>query len=187
MASGGVDDDLVKKFEEFCTLAGSKDKTQMTPKANGKLVADCLDKKYKAYDVKAICDASVFPAVKEKGKPNMVVNKANVDKYITKTAHEIAKKKTKNTKIAEDDAEVKTLKAEIVQAIKSAGPNVKVVKTSATGGVDKMTDASQYTGAHKERFDATTGKGKGADGRTDKVENTGYVGQYKGKDTFGKK
>ena len=29
MASG---DDLVVKFQEFCTLAGSKDKTQMTSK-----------------------------------------------------------------------------------------------------------------------------------------------------------
>lgn len=31
---------------------------------------------------------------------------------------------------------------------------------SKTGGVDKMTDASQYTGSHKERFGAD-GKGKG--------------------------
>ena len=37
--------------------------------ANGKLVADCLDKNYKKFDVKSICDASVFPALKEKGKP----------------------------------------------------------------------------------------------------------------------
>ena len=59
-------------------------------------------------------------------------------------------------------------------------------KISKTGGVDKMTDSSQYTGAHKERFDAD-GKGKGADGRTDKVENTGYVGQYKGDGTYGTK
>lgn len=49
-----------------------------------------------------------------------------------------------------------------------------------------MTDASQYTGAHKERFDAS-GKGKGAAGRTDKAENTGYVGNYKGQGTFDKK
>ena len=33
-------------------------------------------------------------------------------------------------------------------------------KTSKTGGVDKMTDASLYTGSHKERFDKD-GKGKG--------------------------
>jgi len=45
-----------------------------------------------------------------------------------------------------------------------------------------MTDTSKYTGAHKERFDAD-GKGKGSDGRADKVENTGYVGAYKGAGT----
>ena len=49
-----------------------------------------------------------------------------------------------------------------------------------------MTDTSQYTGAHKERFDAE-GKGKGMGGREDKVENTGYVNEYKGQDTHGKK
>ena len=42
---------------------------------------------------------------------------------------------------------------------------------SAHGGAkkttiyDKLTDASLYTGAHKERFDASTGKGKGLAGR----------------------
>ena len=58
--------------------------------------------------------------------------------------------------------------------------------TSKTGGVDRMTDASKYTGAHKQRFDAE-GKGKGKAGREEQVENTGYVGNYKGKDTFDKK
>jgi len=183
MASG---DDLVAKFQEFCTLAGSKDKTQMTSKASGKMVSDCFEKGYKKFDVKSICDASVFPAIKEKGKPHMVVNKANVDKYISKTAHEIAKRKTKNTKIADSDPEVQTIKADLCSCISGGGPNVKVVKQSATGGVDKMTDASQYTGAHKERFDAD-GKGKGVDGRVDKVDGSGYVGNYKGEGTYEKK
>jgi len=58
--------------------------------------------------------------------------------------------------------------------------------TSKTGGVAKMTDASQYTGAHKERFDAD-GKGKGAAGREDKADNSGYVGNYKGDGTYDKK
>ena len=49
-----------------------------------------------------------------------------------------------------------------------------------------MTDTSKYTGAHKERFD-DSGKGKGLGGRTEKVENTGYVGNYKGEGTFDKK
>jgi len=49
-----------------------------------------------------------------------------------------------------------------------------------------MTDTSQYTGAHKERFDES-GKGKGKDGRENRVAGDGYVGAYKGKDTFDKK
>lgn len=49
-----------------------------------------------------------------------------------------------------------------------------------------MTDTSQYTGAHKERFDES-GKGKGAAGREDQSENTGYVGNYKGEGTHATK
>jgi len=49
-----------------------------------------------------------------------------------------------------------------------------------------MTDTSQYTGAHKERFDAE-GHGKGIDGRADQAKNTGYVGNYKGDGTYDKK
>jgi len=57
----------------------------------------------------------------------MIVNKANVDKYVTKTAHEIAKRKTKNNKIADTDPEVQTIKADILSCISGGGPNVKVV------------------------------------------------------------
>jgi hypothetical protein len=53
------------------------------------------------------------------------------------------------------------------------------------GGVDRLTDTSQYTGTHKERFDKE-GKGKGISGREDVAENSGYVGAYKGKDTYDK-
>jgi hypothetical protein len=35
-----------------------------------------------------------------------------------------------------------------------------------------MTDTSNYTGSHKERFDES-GKGKGSEGRKDKVDNSG--------------
>jgi hypothetical protein len=46
-----------------------------------------------------------------------------------------------------------------------------------------MTDTTQYTGAHKERFDAT-GQGKGKEGRVDEAKNSGYVGNYKGAGTY---
>jgi hypothetical protein len=50
-----------------------------------------------------------------------------------------------------------------------------------------MTDAKNYTGSHKERFDADTGKGKGKEGRADVSKNTGYVSSYKNEGTYGKK
>lgn len=49
-----------------------------------------------------------------------------------------------------------------------------------------MTDTSQYTGSHAERFDAD-GKGKGIEGRENKADNSGYVGAYKEAGTFDKK
>lgn len=178
-------EDLVAKFQEFCSVSGSKDKSHMTPKASGKLVADCFEKGYKKYDVKSIVDASVFPAVKEKGLPHMTVNTENVEKYLTKTAHEIAKRKTKNNKLPESDVEVQAIKVDLSNCVASGGPHVKVIKTSATGNVESLTDVSKYTGSHKERFDAD-GKGKGIEGRVYKEENTGYVCNYKGQGTFDK-
>jgi len=56
-------------------------------------------------------------------------------------------------------------------------------KTSATGNVAGMTDASKYTGAHKERFDKD-GKGKGIEGREEVADTSGYVGNYTGKGTY---
>ena len=52
------------------------------------------------------------------------------------------------------------------------------------GGVDRLTDVKGYTGSHKERFDADTGKGKGKEGRTDTADDSGYVGNYKGSGTY---
>jgi len=57
---------------------------------------------------------------------------------------------------------------------------------SCAGGVDRLTDTSKYTGSHKERFD-DSGKGKGAAGRSDATQNTGYVGGYKEAGTYDKK
>lgn len=49
-----------------------------------------------------------------------------------------------------------------------------------------MTDTSNYTGSHKERFDES-GKGKGKEGREEIADNSGYVGGYTNKGTFDKK
>ena len=52
-------------------------------------------------------------------------------------------------------------------------------------GVDRLTDTLKYTGSHKERFDES-GKGKGIEERVDRDDKVaeGYVGVYKGKDTY---
>ena len=61
-------------------------------------------------------------------------------------------------------------------------------KTIKAGAVDRLTDTTKYTGSHKERFD-DSGKGKGLDGRRDmdKKASEGYVGGYKGMDTYDEK
>lgn len=71
---------------------------------------------------------------------------------------------------------------------KMAAAKTKMHGTTAAskvGGVDRLTDTSKYTGSHKERFDES-GKGKGAAGRSDTSQNTGYVGSYKGSGTYDK-
>lgn len=83
-----------------------------------------------------------------------------------------------------DDAAAKT---QLEEKLGSASPKAHgATKQSKAGGVDRMTDASKYTGSHKERFDKD-GKGKGKDGRADLHDNTGYVGNYKGSGTYEEK
>lgn len=62
-----------------------------------------------------------------------------------------------------------------------------IQKTTTAGGVDRLTDTSKYTGSHKERFDET-GKGKGLEGRVDVdgKADAGYVGGYKGMNSYDK-
>ena len=82
----------------------------------------------------------------------------------------------------------KTSADQIVALLNSVGgPSTTNTTTTANASTTaRMTDTSHYTGAHKERFDES-GHGKGKDGRTDAVSNTGYVGEYKGAGTYDKK
>lgn len=63
-----------------------------------------------------------------------------------------------------------------------------------TEAVDRMTDASHYTGTHKERFDES-GKGRGMAGRDSNAkgrgsmpalmgQQPGYVGGYKNEGSY---
>ncbi|XP_030638410.1 tubulin polymerization-promoting protein family member 2 [Chanos chanos] len=61
--------------------------------------------------------------------------------------------------------------------------NVGVTRVAKAGAVDRLTDASKFTGSHKERFDES-GKGKGKVGREDIPDTSGYVSAYKGQGTY---
>ena len=91
-------------------------------------------------------------------------------------------------KFVEELAKDKGISAEELKT-KLAGCGVPgTTNTTAavkTGGVDRLTDTSQYTGTHKERFDES-GKGKGIAGREDASKNTGYVSGYKEENTYDK-
>ncbi|KAK5873470.1 hypothetical protein PBY51_018507 [Eleginops maclovinus] len=64
--------------------------------------------------------------------------------------------------------------------------NAGVTKVAKAAALDRLTDASRYTGSHKERFDGS-GRGKGREGREELVDNTGYVGAYKNAGTYDQK
>ncbi|XP_078100519.1 tubulin polymerization-promoting protein family member 3 [Sander vitreus] len=72
----------------------------------------------------------------------------------------------------------------IFKLVDGRGPsNVGVTKVAKVAALDRLTDASRYTGSHRERFDES-GRGKGREGREDTVENTGYVGAYRDAGTY---
>lgn len=177
MATGGDVDELIVQFKKWNSVSKPKDPNKMTNQAWGKCVQDCIGKDT---TTKQRMDSSVWPYVADKASKTLdLTNKAKVNELMDRVAK--VYKEIKKSAKSEDE-----IRKDLCGKICSASPDVKVVKQSATGGVDKLTDASGYTGSHKERFDES-GKGKGAAGREDRSENTGYTGQYKGKDTYATK
>lgn len=120
-----------------------------------------------------------------------------IDKKITTTDTAITFGKWKSKQMdlktfeafIEDLARAKKLVAtELFEKLKESGApgtsgTTEVVKS---GGVERLTDTSKYTGAHKRRFDES-GKGRGIEGRENIAKNDGYVPGYKEKDTYDKK
>lgn len=164
-------DDAASKVSVFASLAGSKKPNELTSRGNDLMVEDCWVPTYKSYGIKTICCAIVFPALKEKGKPYMIVSKDTVDEYLNKTAHEIAKKKAQNTEIAADDEAVLAISADLEKLLIETDPK------DQTSSVAKTRGTSQYNGAHKERSDPES---KEKEGRVEKANTSGYVGNYKG-------
>ncbi|XP_062567489.1 tubulin polymerization-promoting protein family member 2-like [Saccostrea cucullata] len=177
MASAGDDydiDELTKKLKSFALTQTKKD-DKMDSKTCGKMAKECWPKA-----LQTRIDSSVFPKVMNKTTKSIDLNnKDQIKQFISEAAiqYDDVTKKTKEFKKHEKFLAEKIIKGDT---------GIKKAATSSTGGVDRMTDTSKYTGAHKERFDES-GKGKGASGRVDKADNSGYVGNYKGEGSYGKK
>ncbi|XP_078735848.1 tubulin polymerization-promoting protein family member 3-like [Lampetra fluviatilis] len=58
-----------------------------------------------------------------------------------------------------------------------------VTKATSAGAVSRLTDASRFTGSHRERFDEA-GRGRGRAGREEAVDPSGYVASYRGAGTY---
>ncbi|OAF71877.1 hypothetical protein A3Q56_00345 [Intoshia linei] len=93
---------------------------------------------------------------------------------------EMAKNYAKDKKISIEDAVSK-----MSEKLTGATKQLKGTKQTNSGITKRMTDTNNYTGAHKERFDKD-GKGKGIEGRENVVDDTGYVGNYKGDKSYDK-
>jgi len=167
MAAGGS---LSDAFKRFATKADGKEAT------TADINKWCKDAGVYGKNCTAQHVDIAFAKVKAKTSKNITFNE--MDALIT----EMAKKykddhKTDEAKAKED------IKDKLSKAEGKAHGTTKAVKA---GGVERLTDTKGYTGSHKERFDES-GKGKGAEGRTDTTANSGYVGNYKGAGTYDKK
>jgi hypothetical protein len=118
-------------------------------------------------------------------------------KKVTTTDTGICFKKFRKQKLAFDDynkyiddlAKAKQLDAEDIKAQLAAcvAPDVSGTTSAVkVGGVERLTDTSKYTGASKQRFDAS-GKGRGLAGREYIADSSGYVQGYKEKGAYNKK
>jgi len=165
-------DGLKDQFNAFCKFgAGAAAKTTMTTKNATKCFKDC--KLYGKCLTTTDTDIA-FSKVKTKGKSEITFDE------FKKLLDEVAPKYAKDHKCGDKDAAVCSMQEQIC---KNGPSTAGTTGVSKTGGVAKMTDTSQYTGAHKERFGAD-GKGKGIDGRENRTDGSGYVGGYQGAGTY---
>ncbi|CAG5129801.1 unnamed protein product [Candidula unifasciata] len=134
---------------------------------------------------KTIIEARIWPKLQDANK------KISIDKCSTVLIDEIAacvigdKNKVKG-KVPLDNPEVQALATDIKMKIAAKAGQAMLKSAAVDATTARLTDVSKYTGTHGKRFDES-GKGKGLEGRADLVDASGYVGNYKGVGTFGKK
>ncbi|XP_013791794.1 TPPP family protein CG45057-like [Limulus polyphemus] len=120
-------------------------------------------KQAKIIDGKRITTTDIGIYFKQVAKTKKALNMKEFNQFLETIA--------KNKKVSVD---------EIRQKLASSGPPATTrTTTAATGGaVSRLTDHTKYTGTHKQRFDES-GKGKGIEGRTDVMNDSGYVQGFK--------
>eukprot|EP00164_Ancoracysta_twista_P000998 GFYU01001303.1.p1 GENE.GFYU01001303.1~~GFYU01001303.1.p1 ORF type:complete len:374 (-),score=111.14 GFYU01001303.1:85-1158(-) len=141
--AGPPADSLESVFEAYCSFGGGASKVEMDGAKWAKFCknSNLLDKKFVQTDIDII-----FAKVKGKTERKIIFMQ-----FEEALGHVAAKKGISYEELKD-----------IVLA--SGGPASSGTKAQGGGIYDKLTDSSQYTGAHKERFDAE-GQGRGAAGR----------------------
>ncbi|TGZ59456.1 hypothetical protein CRM22_009070 [Opisthorchis felineus] len=161
-------------FLAFCDAAKKGSKT-CTDKTLKKICTDC-----QIYNKNLNANSVDIAFRKHVGNQKLDVDFNSFVRFIEGT---LAEAYAKSKSISQEQA-VAEIKEKILHGNPKAHGATKVSSDAATA---RLTDVKGYTGAHKERFDLETGKGKGIEGREyvmDENAAAGYVSGYKGKDTY---
>ncbi|KAJ7995982.1 hypothetical protein DPEC_G00232340 [Dallia pectoralis] len=174
MAQGSVSvAEVEASFKKFAIHGDTKATgKEMNGKNFAKLCKDCriIDGK----NVTAIDVDIVFSKVK--AKTARVITFEQFIQAMSELAPKLSKGKSQEEAVQH-----------LYSLIKGKEPvNVGITKVAKAAAVDRLTDTTKFTGAHKERFDES-GKGKGKAGREDIPDASGYVSAYKGMGTYEEK
>ncbi|KAJ4923314.1 hypothetical protein JOQ06_016436 [Pogonophryne albipinna] len=174
MAEGTVSvAEVETAFQKFAVHGDSKATgKEMNGKNFVKLCKDC-----KIIDGKNVTTTDVdIVFSKNKAKSARVITLEQFNQALTELAPKRFKGKSKEESLQQ-----------LYSLIVGKEPaNIGVTKVAKAAAVDRLTDTTKYTGAHKERFDES-GKGKGKVGRADVPDDSGYVGAYKGSGSYDEK
>lgn len=167
-------DDLKASFLAFCDST-KKGSTTCNDKTLKKICTDC-----KLYSKNMDQTRVDIQFRKHIGNAKKDVD---FDGFLSFIQGPLAEAYSSANKISKEEA-VNQLKEKIAKG----NPNLnKITTVVENDAVARLTDVSKYTGTHKERFDAETGKGKGIEGREDIADDSGYVQGYKNKGTYDSK
>lgn len=166
-------EELKASFLAFCDFS-KKGSTTCNDKTLKKICTDC-----KLYSKEMDQNRVDIQFRKHIGNAKKEVN---FDEFVSFIEGSLGDAYASAHKISKEEA-IKELKDKIA---KGSPDKNHATATAKNESVDRLTDVSKYTGSHKERFDAETGKGKGIEGRENIVDDSGYVQGYKNKDTYDK-